>query len=46
MVLQWLHLRAYSWGGHLDILKYQGLTSQIPLNLVLGTSETNSVMLR
>ncbi|KAI9163799.1 hypothetical protein HJFPF1_05426 [Paramyrothecium foliicola] len=43
---EWLHLRAYSWGGHLNEDVYQGFTSQIPLNLVLGTSETNSVMLR
>ncbi|KAK4220691.1 hypothetical protein QBC38DRAFT_349925, partial [Podospora fimiseda] len=46
---QWLHLRAYAWGGHIsfdDDSKYQGLTSQMPPNLVLGTSETNSVMVR
>ncbi|KAK4205407.1 hypothetical protein QBC40DRAFT_320131 [Triangularia verruculosa] len=57
---EWLHLRAYSWGGHLNrpgplpldqnapehLKNEQGVTLQNPFNLVVGTSETNSFMLR
>ncbi|EKJ70234.1 hypothetical protein FPSE_09608 [Fusarium pseudograminearum CS3096] len=46
---EWLHLCAFSWGGLTKIpqdgqLLYR--SSDIPGNLVLGTSETNSVMTR
>ncbi|KAF0636012.1 hypothetical protein FPSE5266_09608 [Fusarium pseudograminearum] len=46
---EWLHLCAFSWGGLTKIpqdgqLVYR--SSDIPGNLVLGTSETNSVMTR
>ncbi|KAK1754240.1 hypothetical protein QBC47DRAFT_415082 [Echria macrotheca] len=52
---EWLHLSAFSWGGLLDddLLNNPTkkdrpvyATSQIPENLVLGTSETNSLMTR
>ncbi|KAK3374343.1 hypothetical protein B0T24DRAFT_679700 [Lasiosphaeria ovina] len=48
---EWLHLSAFSWGGMLgDDPKYKDMpayaTSQVPENLVLGTSETNSLMTR
>ncbi|KAG8355681.1 hypothetical protein FVEN_g6469 [Fusarium venenatum] len=46
---EWLHLCAFSWGG-LTTLSQKGellyRSSDIPGNLILGTSETNSVMTR
>ncbi|KAF5024858.1 hypothetical protein F66182_3097 [Fusarium sp. NRRL 66182] len=47
---EWLHMSAFSWGGLLNLLddnkEDQHSTSDIPENLVLGTSETNSQMTR
>lgn len=44
---KWLHLCAFSWGGLIGLgTEDQGATSQVPENLVLGTSETNSLMMR
>ncbi len=45
---QWLHLAARSWGGLLSLEERepQFVSSDIPHNLVLGTSETNSLMTR
>ncbi|KAF5612438.1 uncharacterized protein FSUBG_1515 [Fusarium subglutinans] len=49
---EWLHLSAFSWGGLLEPPVYgkinpqQHDSSDIPENLVLGTSETNSQMTR
>ncbi|UZP37017.1 hypothetical protein NXS19_004833 [Fusarium pseudograminearum] len=46
---EWLHLCAFSWGG-LTKFEQEGKllyrSSDIPGNLVLGTSDTNSVMTR
>ncbi|KAK6329937.1 hypothetical protein TWF718_003364 [Orbilia javanica] len=41
---EWLHLSAFSWGG----LCANGshMTSQVPGNLIFGTSEANTVMTR
>jgi hypothetical protein len=45
--LQWLHISAFSYGGFLDeSSENQTATSQMPENLVFGTSETNSLMTR
>ncbi|KAF5705849.1 hypothetical protein FGLOB1_7746 [Fusarium globosum] len=49
---EWLHLSAFSWGGLLKlptpgtVNPQQHDSSDIPENLVLGTSETNSQMTR
>ncbi|KAF5670060.1 hypothetical protein FHETE_4743 [Fusarium heterosporum] len=48
---EWLHLCAFSWGGLLPLPQTSGKhiiyrSSDIPQNLILGTSETNSVMTR
>jgi hypothetical protein len=46
---QWLHLCAFSWGGLTTSPKSTKLvyrSSDIPENLIIGTSETNSVMTR
>ncbi|KAF4997457.1 hypothetical protein FGRMN_3821 [Fusarium graminum] len=48
---EWLHLCAFSWGGLLPLPQTSGKhciypSSDIPENLILGTSETNSVMTR
>ncbi|KAM0227452.1 hypothetical protein ACHAPO_011514 [Fusarium lateritium] len=46
---EWLHLCAFSWGGLTrlsDTGKDLYRSSDIPGNLVLGTSETNSLMTR
>ncbi|MCJ1396682.1 hypothetical protein MMC18_009574 [Xylographa bjoerkii] len=44
---EWLHLSAHSWGGLCCLnVSDQAQTSQVPINLVLGTSETNSCMTR
>lgn len=47
---KWLHLAAFSWGGLLALPTSenddQHETSDVPSNLVLGTSETNSQMTR
>ncbi|KAG7406378.1 hypothetical protein Forpe1208_v013962 [Fusarium oxysporum f. sp. rapae] len=49
---EWLHLSAFSWGGLLGLPRSnvsnppQHETSDVPENLVLGTSETNSQMTR
>jgi hypothetical protein len=45
--MQWLHLSAFSFGGYLGPENQDQIaTSQIPENLVFGTSETNSMMTR
>ncbi|RFN47652.1 hypothetical protein FIE12Z_8109 [Fusarium flagelliforme] len=46
---EWLHLCAFSWGGLTTSSKSTKLvyrSSDIPENLIIGTSETNSVMTR
>ncbi|KLO16796.1 hypothetical protein SCHPADRAFT_200774 [Schizopora paradoxa] len=54
---EWTHLAAFSYGGLLDhkdreknskgdTILDQGKSCQVPINLVLGTSETNSLMTR
>ncbi|KAI5460676.1 hypothetical protein BGZ63DRAFT_425164 [Mariannaea sp. PMI_226] len=45
-IAEWLHLRAFSWGSHALTDDYKPETNQSPLNIVLGTSEANSVMCR
>jgi hypothetical protein len=45
-ILQWLHKSAFSWGGLQDSGADVWDTSQVPENLLFGTSETNSVMIR
>ncbi|KPM44467.1 hypothetical protein AK830_g2095 [Neonectria ditissima] len=44
---EWLHLVGFAYGGFLEAgAKNSWETSQIPYNLVFGTSETNSLMTR
>ncbi|KAK6345781.1 hypothetical protein TWF718_007687 [Orbilia javanica] len=46
-IAEWLHMSAFSWGGLLDLsTPSQHSSSDVPENLVLGTSETNSYMTR
>lgn len=42
--LQWLHRLAFSYGG-LDILKHAS-SSQSQKNMLFGTRETNTLMIR
>ncbi|KAK5662116.1 hypothetical protein OQA88_8021 [Cercophora sp. LCS_1] len=44
-IAEWLHLSAFSFGGLVEG-DQDWNTSQTQLNLIFGTSETNSVMLR
>ncbi|KAI9792779.1 MAG: hypothetical protein M1816_001511 [Peltula sp. TS41687] len=43
---EWLHKSAFSWGGLNDDGANVWDSSQVPKNLIFGTSETNSVMIR
>ncbi|KAM5462048.1 hypothetical protein MferCBS49748_006796 [Microsporum ferrugineum] len=44
-IAEWLHISAFAYGGLMDMPK-STQTSQMKMNFVLGTAETNSVMLR